>query len=183
MKGSIMGYAKFASAISVLIVVSTISMVVTAQDERRYGKCFVSSHVDDFTDKVSHIISCSGGVGESRLSDKSYLLLSCSKGRPYEVALHPGEIQVHLDNTIKIQYRFDKKKLKKPFIPWIWHIEGQVASSSHGKRIFNDFLHNMAVAKRLVFQVGKKRATVNFDGQTSNAANDFSQRCGTLRTG
>lgn len=85
------------------------------------------------------------------------------------------EIIFHLEETIPVLYRFDKRSLGEG--DWHWQSDGSYAYS-FSPDVASEFSEGIRTANRLVFQIGeRKRGVVEFELDETNAVSDFLERC------
>ena len=141
-------------------------------DPRTYVACSVGTMIDDFTDIASHHLTCT----QSLLSpwNGDLVTVSCTEGS-WRVVLKPAEAIFHTDDRIAVKYRFDRLSVLED--EWLWWRKGRFAYR-RGTAAPVEFLDAVALAYRLVFQVGDERGRVEFGAADARAVDELKRRCG-----
>ena len=157
-----------------LILTAAVSVADAVQvDLRNYGNCSVVSHIDEFEDKMLfHMLSCDGSTAE-------WLSVSCSEFKNL-ISFRPNESISSSEEWIEVRYRFDRRYSVTE--RWFWKGNRQTANNEAGDSTRDNFLYHIGSAERLIFGIGDARGVINFDEGTTNAINDFRDRCVNLDT-
>lgn len=150
-----------------LPIVTFQSAAEETSDMRIYGRCVVTTEVDEITDRQAHMVGCVGNNGEM-------LSIMCTEFKNV-ISLKPAEFLFHYEDMVHVQYRFDK--LDHVQEDWFWNSRTGFANNDIADMPRDRFLHKMASAKRIVFRVEYERGAINFEDETSNSVNDFKSRC------
>lgn len=161
---------------AIVLFAATLAHPNDIVDLQEYGYCAVATIVDAFTDAETHRVYCSyDDSGNDFMVEQDATWLDCYGTDRWVVYLELGDLLFHVDDTVDVKYRFDKRTVGEG--NWNWDGEDGYAYS-FSSAIAVEFRDGIATSDRLVFQIGdEKRGTIAFLDEDMNAAFDFQDRC------
>ena len=147
-------------------------------DEAEYGNCKVWTEIDEFTDAVSHALSCYnyeiGGILE--LFNPPTTVALHWEGNGPTITFRTGDSEFLEDffeafSSISVVFRIDKGVVRKG--EWQQSIDGSAVTSD--RTIFDILLKELPGGKRIVFKIGHAKGIVVLNG-SAKAVRDFQSR-------
>lgn len=137
-----------------------------------YATCGVWTKTDDFTDVVSHFLSCAPtkwGRGDGEMT------VACTPAEDQYLIIIPAGSQSHTEGMVEVTYRFDDQPLSREQ----WEYNGYQVFSYES---VDQVLDGISSANQFVFQVGSGTTTeiklAGFGGADGRrAGTTFLQRC------
>ena len=158
----------FALVLAAAAVRADTSQTADFQNAKQYGRCFVTTLVDMFTDAKSHGFGC---VEES-ISDTTQIIVFSKEGTLI-VAASKG-IQFHMTgDSVPVVIRVDKGPVIRR--SGIWN--GQGSTVIRDPSLARQLLHDLARGQRVAIKVGDEGGNIRLDG-SRKAIDDFRRRAG-----
>lgn len=159
--------------IALVIAALPVGAAVQADDtvnERRYGNCYVSTHIDALTDEEAHTLSCTEvGALMIRLTPIVVTLVWFGNGTA-GVGFSAG-LAFHLESHIDVAWRIDKGEVRTG----IWLVSDTGFAGTKDRSVFDTLMDELPAGKRIVIKVGNEKAIISLDGSAA-AVKDFRSR-------
>ena len=158
----------FALVLATAAVRADTSLTNDFQNDKQYGKCWVTTTVDMFTDAKAHVLGCA----EESISDTIRIMIFFNEGTLF-VAVSKG-LQFHMPgDSVPVIIRVDKGPVIRRSGIW----RGQSSTVIRDPSLARQLLHDLARGQRVAIMVGDEGGNIRLDG-SRQAVDDFRQRAG-----
>ena len=160
---------------------------MTVRDCEPFGDlCSVCTYTDDFTDEVTHELSCDSDLDDSETSlfyEPGWVAVGCTTANIYAVlARSPFVEPLDIDSYASVRYRFDDRRAQSGD----WVVKYNLGSEGYSvsliykwhHTIVLDIARGISLSEQMIYEVEGSRSRIEFSQpEPLNAVKELQQRC------